>query len=114
MEKAENPPDLEDRLKSLISDQTNSFYINICRGLFEKDKLLYAFLMAVNIKLDAKEVNPREWNFLLRGPMQDIPIEEEMFIPEWCSHKLYKACLSLSKESSAFKDLPSAITDPTE
>ncbi len=56
---------------------TNAFYINICRGLFEKDKLLYSFLIAININIESKDINPREWNFFLRGPSSDIPLEPE-------------------------------------
>jgi len=57
LEKAPQSDRLEERLKILINDLTISFYNNICRGLFEKDKLLYSFLMGINIKLDTKEIN---------------------------------------------------------
>jgi len=72
LEKAPNPPELEERLRSLVEDITQSFYINICRGLFEKDKLLFSYLIAANIKLEAKEINIREWNFFTRGPTGEI------------------------------------------
>ena len=54
LEKAPNPPELKERLNALENDITKSFFINICRGLFEKDKLLFSFLIATNIKLEAK------------------------------------------------------------
>ena len=33
----------------LINDISLNMFTNICRGLFEKDKLLYAFMIAVGI-----------------------------------------------------------------
>jgi len=51
----------------LIEDITLSFYLNICRGLFEKDKLLYSFLIATKIQLYDNIINPIEWEFFLRG-----------------------------------------------
>lgn len=92
---------------------TEAFYLNICRGLFEKDKLLYSFLMAVNIQIEKKKINLREWNFFLRGSTTDIPLEDLKY-PDWASEKLMKTCVALSKESSAFLDLPQSMNDPDE
>lgn len=66
--KAENPPELQDRLKSLLEDVTRSFFINICRGLFEKDKLLFSYLIATSINLESKNINQRDWGYFIRGP----------------------------------------------
>ena len=67
LELAPNPPELENRLLALIDDITKSFYINICRGLFEKDKLLFSFMITTKIQLNNNKINFREWNVFLRG-----------------------------------------------
>lgn len=97
LEKAPNPPELDQRLKALVEDITQSFYINICRGLFEKDKLLFSFLIAANIKLEAKEINMREWNFFTRGSLTDVQIPENDVQPPFLSEKIYKNCLALAQ-----------------
>lgn len=56
LEHSEKPPELADRIKVLIEDITRSFYLNICRGLFEKDKLMFSFLITTKIKLESKEI----------------------------------------------------------
>jgi dynein heavy chain len=39
----------------------------ICRGLFEKDKFVYAFMMAAKINIEAGNVSPTEWQMYMIG-----------------------------------------------
>ena len=65
--KAGASEDLGERLAALVEDVTWSMYLNICRGLFEKDKMLYAFLIAANVDRRAGGVSDAEWRTFMVG-----------------------------------------------
>ena len=66
MDKAEKSTDLEVRLEALNATFTFVLYENVCRSLFEKDKLLFSFLLCTKI-LSAQGLDMAELRFLLQG-----------------------------------------------
>lgn len=67
IDKSESSEVLEERLEILMSNITLWIYMNICRGLFERHKLTFSFLICANILLDAKEISMDEWMHFFRG-----------------------------------------------
>ena len=46
---------------------TFSLYSNVCRSLFEKHKLHFAFLLCIRIQMRSGLIDQAEWRFLLSG-----------------------------------------------
>ena len=65
---SERSSDLTMRLNNIINYATLIIYQNICRGLFEKDKLLFAASICFQILRNAGEIHDTEWNLFIRGP----------------------------------------------
>ena len=77
---------LQARLTTLLENTSSAVYTNIarymsqnknfsmsitkllpCRGLFEKHKLLYSFMLCAEIMRGSNDISDDEWNFFLRG-----------------------------------------------
>lgn len=59
--------DFEQRIINLIDTITKTIYTNVTRGLFEKDKLIFSFLITTSINKHAKILDEQLWGIFLRG-----------------------------------------------
>ena len=55
------------RIEALIDTLTKHIFTNVCRGLFEEHKLIFSFLISVNIQKQAKLLEEGLWSLFLRG-----------------------------------------------
>lgn len=112
LDKSQKSENLEERLNILYVDITESFFVNICRGLFEKDKLLYAFLNATSILRRAGSITVDEWNFFLRGSPTDFSAYTKE-IDYISNHTFYKI-MGLEDTHYNFKDLALSFKNPVD
>ena len=81
---------------------TSSVYVNVSRSLFEKNKLLFSFLLATKIAAHAGDVDGTDWRFLLAGPSVSaaghdtgaMPVKPE---PDWLTNKMWSELRGLSQ-----------------
>ncbi|XP_044928668.1 dynein axonemal heavy chain 3 isoform X4 [Mustela putorius furo] len=76
------------RIEYIIGHFTLSIYNNVCRSLFEKDKLLFSLLLTISLMKERKQINEEVWYFLLTGGVAlDNPFPNPA--PEWLSEKAW-------------------------
>lgn len=46
---------------------TKLIFVNVSRGLFEKDKLIFSYLISTSIDKQSGKIKVPSWNLLLRG-----------------------------------------------
>ena len=69
---------VETRLQDIQTHFTKSLYVNVCRSLFECDKLLFSFLLCSRVSRDSGMLDGQEWNFLLTGVHMGVKVDKNL------------------------------------
>jgi dynein heavy chain len=89
---------------------TAILYNNICRGLFNTHKLIFSFMIATRILIQAGHIAMSEWNLFLKGVMMDGDIKNiKNPDPSIISEKTWRFVLNLECTSPGFDKLPESI-----
>ncbi|KAK2499642.1 hypothetical protein MC885_013750 [Smutsia gigantea] len=100
---------LQQRLEVLLEQTLLTAYVNVSRGLFERHKLIYSFMLCVEIMRQQGNLTDAEWDFFLRGsaglekerpPKPDVP---------WLLPATWFACCDLEESFPVFKGLTQYI-----
>jgi dynein heavy chain len=92
---SEPAEDLEERCANLNAAFLISLYRNICRSLFEKDKLIFSLLLTIKLMEMNGELITDEWRFFLTGGISlggELPEAPS----EWVAGKSWGELLRLS------------------
>lgn len=97
LQRTEKRDDVDERVGLLLPAVTLNSYNTICRGLFEKDKLIFAFLLFSFIARHQGDIPDDEYNFLLKGSegKQYIDVEDEP-APSWVQELAWKEAAALT------------------
>ncbi|XP_044910410.1 dynein axonemal heavy chain 6 isoform X5 [Felis catus] len=101
--------DLEQRMEILLEQTLLTAYVNVSRGLFEQHKLIYSFMLCVEIMRQQESLTDAEWNFFLRGSAgleKERPPKPEV---PWLHNAMWFACCDLEESFPVFKGLTQYI-----
>lgn len=97
IENANKSNNIVKRLKFLIDANTVNLYSNVCRSLFEKDKLLFSFILTTKIMISNLQMTLNDLKFLLTDE-SNIHVEGyENPEPSWITKKIWSSVVRLNQ-----------------
>uniref|UniRef100_A0A8C0VU60 Dynein axonemal heavy chain 12 n=1 Tax=Cyanistes caeruleus TaxID=156563 RepID=A0A8C0VU60_CYACU len=100
---------LKKRLQYLNDHFTYNLYCQVCRSLFETDKLLFSFLLCCNLLMANNEIEHQEFMFLLTGGV-GLKNMHKNPDPSWLSDKSWDE-LCRASEFPALERLRSHVSE---
>ncbi|XP_070178052.1 dynein axonemal heavy chain 6-like [Littorina saxatilis] len=111
IEMSEKNPDLQKRLQICLDETTMCIYKNVARGLFEKDKLVFSFMLCGEIMKTANQISGPEWNFFLRGAAGTLDMARPaMPDASWMTKQKWLAACDLHDTIEVFQGISDDLT----
>ncbi|OMJ81675.1 hypothetical protein SteCoe_17784 [Stentor coeruleus] len=97
---------LIERIELLEKSVIEIVYSNICRGLFNSHKLIFSFLISIQLLKDKNLINDFEWRYLLRGPTPTAFKKSPNPSPIKFSDKTWNSIIFLTNTCKVFINPP--------
>ncbi|XP_012945211.2 dynein heavy chain 6, axonemal [Aplysia californica] len=111
IETSEKSDNLANRLLICLDETTKCIYNNVARALFEKDKLVFSFMLCGEIMKTANDISAPEWSFFLRGAAGNLdkqrPPKPEV---DWLSQAVWNMACDLSDTQEIFRGIQNDLT----
>jgi dynein heavy chain len=108
MKDSEPNSDVAERVGILIDHFSYSLYRNVCRSLFEKDKLLYSFLVCTRLMLATDKISSLELRFLLSGVGGVLTGKQPEKPSDWVPDRSWTEILQMA-QMPTFADFPTVF-----
>ena len=96
------PGERNTRSLNIIKEFTKQLYNNVCQSLFEKDKLLFSFLMCLKVMDERDEMDQLENRFMLTGGTS-VESKVPNPAPHWLLDKAWCTIEEMSEKIPHFK-----------
>ncbi|XP_018654464.1 LOW QUALITY PROTEIN: hypothetical protein Smp_130810 [Schistosoma mansoni] len=103
---------LDEHIQMLLHSITIATYHNIIRSLFEHDKLLFSFILCIEILKQMNDITNNEWLYFLLNPSNhnDKQLKQPNHTKNWFNLKQWNNIINLSEQfPEQFNTLPNDI-----
>ncbi|KAF5287317.1 hypothetical protein FQR65_LT02190 [Abscondita terminalis] len=97
------------RLETLNRDITISIYTNVSRGLFERHKLVFSFMVCVAIFVQQEYIDESQYNYLIRGAIGATTPSQKKPDVALITDFMWTSVNFLAENYKCFKNLPREI-----
>ena len=108
IEAADRSTFVEQRIENVIEQLNYILYSNVCRGLFEKDKVVFSLLLTIAILRKEKKVHEKQLAFFV-SPFEVTRFKEEKSKLEWMSDSMWRKVRSAELLEGRFAALSDRV-----
>lgn len=108
IEQAQKSTYVEQRIENVVDQLNLILYSNVCRGLYEKDKTIFSFLLAVAILKKDKKINEAHLYYFIH-PFDVIKFKEEKSTVDWLSDSIWRKIRATEALEGKFQSLTDRI-----
>ena len=102
----EEASDISGRVANLLDSITYNLFRFVSSGLFERDRLTFSTMLAINIQKSRGEFKQSELDLLVQAPQDN---SKENPVATWLTNEAWGCCCALSTLHEEFSSLPSDL-----